>query len=183
MKRLIFLLTTILFIAFLTACGGNNNTNDDTAPNNDNDSENPALTNNSADENNTNSEEDQTELMNEENDQDYMRSHMEELDFYEFSLEVTYEEDQEFEASIDQDRNESIDAEVEDELNNEFSRGIDAFDYIFTRIQPLNLTSDQNNEEVIEQTLKVFELSEDYREFDLEIEFKDGNELNIENKQ
>src|SRR5690625_5027975 len=112
-----------------------------------------------------------------------MESKMNELDFYEFSLEVSYGKNQEFEVTIDKDRNEPIEAEVEDELKNEFLQGRDAFDYIFERVEKLEITSDSERQNVIDKMLEAFDLSADYTEFDLEIDFNDGKQLDIEDRK
>lgn len=179
MNRLRMMVTSIILIVLLTACGDNNSE----GANPDNDPINQDKTNNTTEDVNEDTmtnDEDFTNQINADNYQDYTSSKMDELNFNEISIDVSYGKDKEYEATIDQDRNEPIEAEVEDELNNEFLNGKDAFDYIFTRAETLDLTSNSSDEDVIDQILEAFDLPSDYVEFEVEITFNDGKELNVE---
>src|SRR5690625_4311010 len=116
-------------------------------------------------------------------DDDDMRTKMEELNFTEISLEVQYQDRKEYEAEIDADPNEPIEAEVEDELNNVYLRGKEAFDELFPKVKKLNLTSKSSKQEIIEQIIEAFELPADYVDFDVEIRFKDGVKKDIEDRK
>src|SRR5690625_1229744 len=111
------------------------------------------------------------------NDDQYMAEKMSSLDFYEFELEVEYADGREYEAEIEQDSQKPYKAEIEDQLNNIYLKGLDAFNNIFERIEQLSVSSTSDHEDVIQQVLDLFELPNDYVEFELELDFNDGSEL------
>lgn len=116
-------------------------------------------------------------------DDQYMTEKMSSLDYYEFELEVEYADDQEYEAEIEPDKHNSFKAEIEDELNNIYLKGIDAFNEIYEKLEQLSITSTSKREDVIQQVLQVFDLPDNYQEFEVEIKFHDGTELEIEDHQ
>ena len=118
-----------------------------------------------------------------QNDDEYMREKMAELNFSEIEIDVEYQGGKEFEAEIDQDRNEPILAEVEDDLNNVYLRGREAFDHIFEKAKKLDLTSNSSKQEVIDQVLNAFDLPNDYIKIEVEIDFDDGKKLNVEDRK
>lgn len=115
--------------------------------------------------------------------EDEMRSRMEALGFTEISVEVEYNNDKGYEAEIERDGNEPMQAKVDDEINGVLLRGGEAFKQIVTKAEKLNLTSESNDQEVIKQVLEAFDLSEDYVEFDVEIKFNDGKKIDVEDKK
>ncbi len=118
-----------------------------------------------------------------QNDDEYMREKMAELNFSEIEIDVEYQGGKEYEAEIDLDRNEPILAKVEDDLNNVYLRGREAFDHIFERASKLDLTSNSTKQQVIDQVLDVFNLPNDYIKLDVEIEFDDGKKVDIEDRK
>lgn len=118
-----------------------------------------------------------------QNDDEYMREKMAELNFSEIEIDVEYRGGKEYEAEIDQDRNEPILAKVEDDLNNVYLRGREAFDHIFERASKLDLTSNSTKQQVIDQVLDVFNLPNDYIKMDVEIKFDDGKKIDIEDRR
>lgn len=118
-----------------------------------------------------------------QNDDEYMREKMAELNFSEIEIDVEYQGGKEYEAEIDQDRNEPILAKVEDDLNNVYLRGREAFDHIFERASKLDLTSNSTKQQVIDQVLDVFNLPNDYIKMDVEIKFDDGKKIDIEDRR
>ncbi|WP_153731456.1 YusW family protein [Sporosarcina obsidiansis] len=114
---------------------------------------------------------------------DQMKTDMDKLSFSEIDVDVSYGKDKEYEAEIEQDLNEPIKAKVEDELNQVFLKGQDAFDDLYPRVQQLQLTKDSTNEETIDQVLKAFELEANYEKFEVEIKFNDGSKLDIEDRK
>ncbi|MEI3611842.1 YusW family protein [Pseudogracilibacillus sp. SO30301A] len=118
-----------------------------------------------------------------QNDDEYMREKMAELNFSEIDIDVEYQGGKEFEAEIDQDRNEPILAKVEDDLNNVYLRGREAFDHIFERANKLDVTSNSTKQQIIDQVLNAFDLPNDYIKIDVEIEFDDGKKVDIEDRK
>lgn len=171
MKRIMMVLMFITLVGFITACGNNQNTENDEIDQQDDD----AIE--------TNSTAETPEQTDDSDSQEYKKSKMEALPFVEFNLEVEYANNQEYEAEIDQHKNEWISANVEDELNNVFLQGREAFDEIYPRIETLDVSMDSDQTELITQTLEAFDLPTDYKKFELEVEFNDGRELEIEDKK
>lgn len=174
-------------LTFLFACGTSNQENQNEAGTNqeEQDDQNDRLQNEETEDDQTPTEDESSNQNRNEgsNDQDYMSSQMNELDFKNIEIEISYEDDQEYEATIEQDHNRPIKAEVEDELNNVYIVGREAFDDIYEKAKELSLSHDSSDEDAIEQVLNAFDLSEDYEKFEIEIKFNDGSELEIEHRK
>ncbi|MCJ7839795.1 YusW family protein [Lederbergia sp. NSJ-179] len=178
MKRIFLVFYSLVLIGFLGACqsgGGINgtnkaqdNTNEQGKDTNDHDSVNDSTT---------------TDQTNDSDDQEQMKSQMDKLDFAEIEMEISYGKDQEYEAEIEQDKNRPIEAKVEDEINNEFLKGKEAFDSIYTKAEKLTLTKDSSDQETIDQVLNAFGLDKDYEKFEVEITFNDGSRLDVEDRK
>lgn len=102
--------------------------------------------------------------------------------FTEISIDVDYEKDIDFEAEIDNDDG-IIEAKVEDDLTDKRIYGKEAFDYIFERINALELTSDTASDDVITQITEALEINNDYREISIEIKYQDGTRREFEKKR
>ena len=114
MIRTLFIFLSVFCIALLTACGGQTN---EAADNNTNQKD--VTQNNNGETTNVNNP---NELQNTQ-DQYEMKSKMGKLNFSEMDLEVSYDEQKEYEAEINYDNSGSIGGEVSDDLNNEHLRG------------------------------------------------------------
>ena len=179
MKRIKMFIVVFGLLAALTACG-NNNSN---VPNDNNDGVHTENTSNNRDVGTRTSDGDRVADKYTSQVEDEMRAKMDELGFSEISVEVKYNNDQEYEAEIDQDKNEPIRGKVDDELNGVLLRGGEAFNHIIDRAEKLNLSSESNDQEVIKQVLEVFDLPKDYVEFEFEIEYNDGKKLEVEDRK
>lgn len=116
-------------------------------------------------------------------DSDYMEVKMDELGIHEFEVEVEYAEGREFEVEIEKDEGKPYTAEVEDELTNNFLMGREAFDFIYGKIEDLTMTADRSESEIITEIINAFDLTNDYKEIEVEIKFKDGSEIDFEHEQ
>ena len=181
MKTIRIIFASIVLMIALSACGTNNQGGTDN--NNTENSENTLNTTEDIQPDTMTNDEDDTFDYNRTQDDDYMRSKMEELNFNEISVEVIYQDGKEYEAEIDQDRNEPMEAKVEDDLNNAFLQGKDAFDHIFERAKKLEITNESSDQDVIKQVLQSFDLPKDYTEFEIEITFNDGKKLDVEDRK
>jgi hypothetical protein len=161
MKRILFIFLSVFCIALLTACADGNTDKKSVTQNNNGKIINISSFN---------------QLQNTQN-QNKMKSQMAKLDFSEIDLEVSYGEQKEYEAEINHDNSGFIGGEVDDEINNEHLSGKAAFNNIYAKVKRLTISKDTNQEDAINQILKVFDLPEDYNRLKLEIIFNDGTEL------
>ncbi|MEI3611845.1 YusW family protein [Pseudogracilibacillus sp. SO30301A] len=178
MKRIKMFIVVFGLLTVLTACG-NNNSN---VPNN-NDGVHTENTSNNRDVGMRTNDGDRVADEYTSQAEDEMQAKMDELGLSEISVEVKYNNDQEYEAEIDQDENEPIRGKVDDELNGVLLRGGEAFNHIVDRAEKLNLTTESNDQEIIKQVLEVFDLPEDYVEFEFEIEFNNGKKIEVEDRK
>lgn len=122
---------------------------------------------------------DATESRNDE--QAYMNSELMDRYFTEVVIEVEYEDSKEYEAEIKQDNGE-IKAEIDDELNGEKIKGVEAFDYIVERMEQVEVTPISDMGEVTEEILSLFDLPKTYKELEIEVKFHNGSKIEIEDK-
>lgn len=169
MKRIFIVLFSVAFVGLIAACG-----------NADQDSQNDGIV---YEEEGVAQQEEQetTETADsvDSNDQSYMKSKMEELNFYELEVEVSYGEDKEYEVELEQDDERPVKAKLDDELNDQSSKGKEAFDVIYPKAERLSLSSDSPEQEVVDQVLQAFELPSGYTKLEIDIKFKDGKELEL----
>src|SRR5690606_36738908 len=111
-----------------------------------------------------------------------MESKLAELNFSEIEIDIDYGKDEEFEVRIDRDDDgeEKMEVEIEDDINNILYRDREAFDYIFPKLETLEITSESAELDVIEQILNAFDLSDDYQKIEIEIQFDDGQKMDFE---
>lgn len=114
---------------------------------------------------------------------DQMQADMDQLTFKEIDIEVSYGRNNEYEAEIDQDEGQPIEAKVEDEVNGVYLKGQEAFDDLYPKVKELDLTKDSTKEETINQLLKAFGLKNNYTKLEVEIKFNDGSKLDIEDRK
>src|SRR5699024_11522166 len=81
---------------------------------------------------------------------------------------------------IEQNDNNTIDAKIEDDINDEYLKGTDAFNTLYPMVKELSINQDTSKEDAIEDVLSTFNLYEDYDEFELEITFNDDTQLEYE---
>src|SRR5690625_1843192 len=159
MKRKGLILFSISMFVLITACGTNQSQEEM-------ESQEPSLE--------VNHDVTEQENPNQTDDQEYMQSKMDELSFAEFELEVEYANNVEYEADIDERHDGTIKAEIDDEVNNEYLKGREAFDAIYPKLEQLDVSLDSAKQDVINQILQSFDLADDYTKFEIEITFNDG---------
>ncbi|MCZ2259585.1 YusW family protein [Sporosarcina sp. G11-34] len=131
-------------------------------------------------EGNTGSNPDQTENTG---DQEDMESKMDELDYTEFNLGVDYAKQKEYEVELEKNSDNSIEAEIDDSINNVKKKGAEAFHELYPLVKQLTIVQETTKEEAINEVLKVFNLEDNYSELDLDITFKDGTKIEFEDKK
>lgn len=97
------------------------------------------------------------------------------FDFKSFDLEVDYPGNQSYEVDFEND-GEGMEAKVEDDLSNETYHGDDAFAVIFPVFEDLSINPSMPERDVMTKVLTLFNLSNDFTKFELEVEFSDGTE-------
>lgn len=95
--------------------------------------------------------------------------------FSSFDLDIEYEQNNSFDVSYENESNE-MEAEIKDQINNITLQGDDAFEQLRPIFQKLTFDQNTPDQEVIEEVIREFELSSDYKKFELEVEFADGTE-------
>lgn len=170
MKKIFLFIALMALTLVVVACG---TTKDD-----DNKVENDPVVDTDG---NTGTNSDQTENAGNQED---MQSKMDELDYTEFNLSVDYADQREYEAELEKNSDNSIEAEIDDSINNVKKKGTEAFDELYPLVKQLTIVQETTKEEeAINEILKVFNLEDNYSEFDLEITFKDGTKIEFEDKK
>lgn len=144
-----FLVSAMGLTLFLAACGNDN----DTATNVPNDA--PQEQNNSG----------VTETNTNTTDNRFAFTH--------FDLSVDYAGNKSYDVEYE---NESTGAEakIEDDLNNNKVQGNDAIDQLIPIFEKFSFDAATADDQIIDEVLKAFNLSNDYQEFELEVRFADG---------
>lgn len=188
MKRFMLLIAVFAISLIITACSDDNNANDNEASDdvsgnqeqNDNkQSGNNANDNAPADDNSNNGANDNNTNTESAGD---MQSKMDKLDYTEIEVEVDYGDDNEYEVEIEQDEGEEIESEMEDEVNDVFLDGEEAFNELYPMVKELSIDHNTGKDDAIQDVLDIFDLDDDYKEFELEITFDDGSEIEYEEK-
>lgn len=109
--------------------------------------------------------------------QDEMQKQMADLPYKEFELEAKYGTNQEYEAKVQIESDNTVEAKLEDELTNKKLKGSDAFNHLYPLLQGLTLTAETSQEEAIAQVLQAFDLQDDYTKIDIEIHYADGKKV------
>lgn len=177
MKKIRMLLGAITIALFMTACD-DNDANDNQSSDNPTENDNGNINDNSNADQNNNSNADNKNA----DSTDDMQAKMDELPYDEIELEVDYGKDNEYEIEIEQDEGEPIEAEIEDEVNDVYLKGEEAFNELYPKVKALSIDKDTDKDDAIKDALETFDLDEDYDEFEIEITFEDGTELEYKDK-
>lgn len=117
------------------------------------------------------------------NNQNDMVEKIESLPFYKFELDVEYQKDVDFNVELEQNPSGNIDVEYEHSSKGIRSYGKEAFDLLYPKLKSLTITETTSQEEAISEALKVFELEDNYLEFEMDVIFHDGSNMNIDVKK
>ncbi|UED79914.1 MULTISPECIES: YusW family protein [unclassified Lysinibacillus] len=97
------------------------------------------------------------------------------FNFIEFSLDVDYSATESYEVEYENKKN-GIESKIEDDRNNEKIQGDEAYTKLEPLFKQLTFDSTTSNDEVIDQVIKVFNITDDYQSIEVEVEFADGTE-------
>ena len=115
--------------------------------------------------------------------QDDIQQKMDEIDYADFGLSVDYANHDEYEAELEKNSDNSVEAKIDDSLNQVNMKGTDAFNDLYPLVKQLSITQKTSKEDAIQEVIKVFNLPDDYKELELEIRFKDGTKIEFEDKK
>ncbi|PWA09691.1 hypothetical protein DCC39_12675 [Pueribacillus theae] len=132
----------------------------------------------------SNNEEVTNGAANEAPNQEDMQNKIDELDYTDFELEVEYADHKEYEAEIEKSKHDqTIDAEIEDDINGVKKKGEEAFNELYPLVKKLTIDKQTSKEDAIKETLDVFDLSTDYKKIEIEITFNDGTKIEFEDRK
>ncbi|MFL0364337.1 YusW family protein [Bacillus sp. PK3_68] len=113
-----------------------------------------------------------------------MKGKMADLGYKEFELEVSYGKNKEYEAEIEQDKkSHTFEVKIEDELNGVEVEGEEAFRLLYPCLKKLEIKHRTPKRQAIRKALGAFGLPAGYKKFEIEIVFKDGSKLEIEDER
>ncbi|MER2260935.1 MAG: YusW family protein [Psychrobacillus sp.] len=105
-----------------------------------------------------------------------------EFGFTSFDLDIdTAEQRDAVEASFEVEKN-GVEAEYVNSLDSQKLHGDEAYEFLKPIFTDLALTKDMDKEEVMEKVLTAFGIT-DYTEFDLEVLYEDGQEIEYKDKK
>lgn len=99
--------------------------------------------------------------------------------FKTFDLEVDYVDRVSYEVEFNQTKN-NIKASIKD-LDQQKVTGEKAYNQLSPRFQEMSFDEDSTEEEVIEEVIEILDLNPTYKEFELDITYKNGIEKEYEN--
>ncbi|ARK31955.1 YusW family protein [Halalkalibacter krulwichiae] len=102
--------------------------------------------------------------------------------FTDFDLDVEYANDQSVEVDYDYE-GQRDEAEVDNELTGESLRGDEALAYVYSTFEQLTIDPQTDDETVIRDILNVFNLEDNYEDFELEVTFLDGTKKEYKSRQ
>ena len=179
MKKIYIFIVVIGLTLALVACGSASKKENPAPAENNNE----GTTGTNTNENNQNSSEpvQDSDVVN----QDDLQKQMDDIDYAEFTLEVEYANQTEYEADLDKDNDDDglIEAEIKDSINNVNLQGTEAFNELYSKLQDLTINQQTAKEEAIAEALKVFNLETAYSKFEMEITFKDGTKIEFEDRK
>ena len=105
---------------------------------------------------------------------------MDKLDYQEFTLDIDYGNEDEYDVELERNKDDTIEAEIQDSINGVNKHGTEAFNELYPLVEKLTINQQTTKEEAIKEILDVFNLKNDYSKFDVEITFKDGTKIEFE---
>lgn len=97
------------------------------------------------------------------------------IPFSSFDLDVEYDQFKSFEIEYENEAS-GMEAKIKDELNNRKISGDEAFQELQSRFEQFKFDASTSEQDVVNEVLNSFELSDNYKEFELDVQFADGTE-------
>ncbi|WP_339216158.1 YusW family protein [Solibacillus sp. FSL W8-0372] len=161
MKLFKLLLTMPLLLGLLYACN-----NDDTKTNKDVTGNNSTVDESANNKNTTNNSEN-------ENERTGIKVADVNYAFTEFDLDVEYANRNSYDVEYENDGN-NIYAELDDEIKGIEYKGDQAYENFVDALKQLTFDETTSDDDVRKEVLKAFALDENYKSFELEVKFKNG---------
>ncbi|MBD8032548.1 YusW family protein [Solibacillus merdavium] len=161
MKLFKLLLTMPILLGLLYACN-----NDDTKTNKDVTGNNSTVDETANNKNTTNNSEN-------ENERTGIKVADVNYAFTEFDLDVEYANRNSYDVEYENDGN-NIYAELDDEIKGIEYKGDQAYEKFVDALKQLTFDETTSDEDVRKEVLKAFALDENYKSFELEVKFKNG---------
>ncbi|MEK3765549.1 YusW family protein [Solibacillus sp. FSL K6-4121] len=161
MKLFKLLLTMPLLLGLLYACN-----NDDTKTNKDVTGNNSTVDETANNKNTTNNSEN-------ENERTGIKVADVNYAFTEFDLDVEYANRNSYDVEYENDGN-NIYAEIDDEIKGIEYKGDQAYENFVDALKQLTFDETTSDDDVRKEVLKAFALDENYKSFELEVKFKNG---------
>ena len=101
----------------------------------------------------------------------------EKYNFSEFSLDVEYSVTESYEADYEYQQRENqqiIEASIEDDRNKEYFQGDEAYSKLRPLLKQINFDEATSNDEVLNQVVSIFSISDDYKSIEVDVTFSDG---------
>lgn len=95
--------------------------------------------------------------------------------FTQFNLEVDYPNNQKYDVEYENETTGS-EAKIEDQVNNNVVQGNEAINQLVPIFETLKFDNTTSDEDVLNQVIEAFNISNDYIEIELDVQFADGIE-------
>lgn len=107
-----------------------------------------------------------------------------EIPYTKFDLEVKYGPNKKYDVDYELvDESGEYKAEIQDFINNKNIKGMEAFQALHNLLKNNEMNKEMSKEDTIQKTLEIFQLGNDYANFDLEYTLKDGTKIDIEDNK
>ena len=160
MNKILPILTVCFLTLMMAGCGDDNNGNQSTNDNTANEQ-----SDNTSDSNKNTNTGTNTNTSTTNND----------IPFNEFTLEVKYPNNQEYEADYEYENN-TVDASIEDDVKSSRVTGEDAAKQLGDKLKSLNIDAQTSENDVISKVISAFDVADNYQAIDVDITFSDGTE-------
>ncbi|WP_306009105.1 YusW family protein [Bacillus sp. MMSF_3328] len=98
------------------------------------------------------------------------------INFTDFELDAEYPDMKSYEVDYEYDRNNTMEAEIKDGLNDEELNGDEALDKLLEAFKQFTFDEESSEDEVLVQVIQGLDLNEDYENIEVEVTFTDGTE-------
>lgn len=98
------------------------------------------------------------------------------INFTDFELDAEYPDMKSYEVDYEYDRNNTMEAEIKDGVNDEEFNGDEALDKLLEAFKQFTFDEESSEDEVLIQVIQGLDLNEDYENIEVEVTFTDGTE-------